>query len=443
MYQPEPDQDKAQRQANLLLVFVIGVLIGASLVAIIAISQCSSSEESPRVVVNERVITREVRKVVDVPKVVTREVEVDVTREVEVMRVVTRVVTKEVDSPRVVTRVVEVIDGTPTIPTPTPAPTKVPPTATTIPPTVAPNTSLTDAEAIELIELTCELLGAYQVDIVPHLETWADALVKLLQPENLERINSGLAGIDRAANALRQIDPHPVAENLHAQLIDAFEGYVEPVAILRDVIDDASDGASVSEARVKRAYTLFNRARDDILSVIETLDELNQTCERSTRNATPTITPSRKSVAEANSSVPSTTCNLIEVRAYVGEMLPIIAEGLDAFQRTGELINIVESNPFVVQDASWRRRMGSALDDMDIWATSTINVQPPDAISQAHQFLEAAARLYMERITPNIRRGITNIDSVPVQSVVADAYEAADLLNDGADYVEDYFERCE
>ena len=48
MYQPEPDQDKAQRHANLLLVFVIGVLIGASLVANHCDQSSSASEESSR-----------------------------------------------------------------------------------------------------------------------------------------------------------------------------------------------------------------------------------------------------------------------------------------------------------------------------------------------------------------------------------------------------------
>ncbi len=92
MYRPEPESEKAQRQANLLLVFVLGVLIGASVMAIIVSNRCEASDQRSRVV--------------DVPIVVAREV--DVTREVKV----TREVTKEVDSPRVVTRVVEVINGT-------------------------------------------------------------------------------------------------------------------------------------------------------------------------------------------------------------------------------------------------------------------------------------------------------------------------------------------
>ena len=42
--------------------------------AIIVSNRCESNERSPRYINNERVVTREVQKVVDVPKVVTREV---------------------------------------------------------------------------------------------------------------------------------------------------------------------------------------------------------------------------------------------------------------------------------------------------------------------------------------------------------------------------------
>ena len=80
-----------------------------------------------------------------------------------------------------------------------------------------------------------------------------------------------------------------------------------------------------------------------------------------------------------------------------------------------------------------------------IWTSGPRDDQypAPDTMSQAHQFFEAAAGLYMERITPNIRRGITNTDSASIRSVVADAYQAAGLLNQGTDYIEDSLERCE
>ena len=127
MYRPETDPDKAQRQANLLLMFVLGILVGAGAIAIIAISRCETSDQSQRVVSTPT--TREVTRVIEVTREVqvTREVEVEVragalvevevtqeievpveiTREVEVTRIVPLEVTKVVEVPVEVTREVE------------------------------------------------------------------------------------------------------------------------------------------------------------------------------------------------------------------------------------------------------------------------------------------------------------------------------------------------
>jgi len=108
MYQPEPDPDKGQRQANLLFIFALGALIGASLaISVIAFSRCGTSDQRPVTV--STTTTREVTRVVEVPKVVMREVEV--TREVEVPVEIRHeiVVTQEVEVPVEVVREVGVI----------------------------------------------------------------------------------------------------------------------------------------------------------------------------------------------------------------------------------------------------------------------------------------------------------------------------------------------
>ena len=179
------------------------------------------------------------------------------------------------------------------------------------------------------MEQACDLVGAYQVDIVPHIETYFDALGQVQQAENLEQMKSGLADIDRAGNALLQIDPHPVTKNLHARLIAAFEELVEATAVLQAKID----GVPVSKARDNRAEVLLNRAQDDIRSVLATLVELNQTCEQSTQNATSTVTPNTMPLAEANSSAPSTACDLARVHAYFEKVSPILEEMLGAMPK--------------------------------------------------------------------------------------------------------------
>ncbi|MYA59106.1 MAG: serine protease, partial [Chloroflexi bacterium] len=108
MYRPEPDPDKGQRQANLLFVFVLGGLIGASLaISVIVISRCGTSDRPPETVYAGTM--REVTRVVEVPKVVTREVEF--IRNIEVPVEVAReiLVTREVEVPVEVVRDVQVI----------------------------------------------------------------------------------------------------------------------------------------------------------------------------------------------------------------------------------------------------------------------------------------------------------------------------------------------
>ena len=151
MYRPEPEPDKAQRQANLLLVFVVGVLIGASVIAVVALaSQCETNDRSSRVVNTTREVTRMVEVLVEIRHevVVTQEVEVpvEVVREVEVIRnvevpvevvreieviknvevpveVVSEiVVTRDVEVPVEVTREVEVTRVVVATPTPTATP---------------------------------------------------------------------------------------------------------------------------------------------------------------------------------------------------------------------------------------------------------------------------------------------------------------------------------
>ncbi len=146
--QQDPDDSSASRRANYLFVLVAGVLIGATVMALIVSSRCEAGDRSPRYVDSERLVTREVQKVVDVP------------------RVVTRVVTKEVDSPRVVTRMVEADIGTTTS-----APTRATstPFAQLAPP--APTLSL-DAES-------CELWRDYGAELAP----LASGLVEILAEE--------------------------------------------------------------------------------------------------------------------------------------------------------------------------------------------------------------------------------------------------------------------
>ena len=345
------------------------------------------------------------------PVEVTREVPVtvEVTREVEVTRVVTREVT------RVVTVVVQ------------------PPTTLKLP---TAQTETTD----------CDLAAwqPYLLEITPLSEGFLNPAFKaneLLASDNLSPADFDRAKIlwmeaERSAAALPQIKPPVAMRALHLQLISAARGYLEATQILVDI----ANGVTVSESRENRGAELYETSLDKYanaaLAIANYPDTCNETAGRAASNVvlSPTPAPTRPSV---------TPCNFAESRAYFVEMMPIAIDGLDAFQRTEELIDNIDSNPFAVQDPSWRRRMESALDDMDTWATATINIRPPHTMSEAHQSFEAAAKLYMDRITPNIRRGIKSIDPAPIRSAVADAYQAADLLNAAVDYVEDYLERCD
>ena len=615
--QQEPEDSPAVKRANYLFVLVLGVVVGAIAMAIIASNRCEPSNQSPQVVYTTD--TREVTRVVGVPKVVTREIEV--TREVEVMRVVTRVVTKEIDSPSVATRAVEVIDGTPTTPTPTPYPTytPTPPNTTPHPPTLTPSVDVERCElwrdygatVIPLILGLLEVLAA-EVDLLVQAEEnppviWTeewqakvresltesdfsartisrtkapdqferrtrpiDTVVRSLlerntlirnafdNPESAEdwqgfvpalrkvtdlmkelydaqveealiqfdmcgtideifqtdpsptlipspattsfptvtttlrlppapvtettscdvsawrsyaleikplveefdeilrdanraifedqesredwgQLSARLVEVERAAYTLLLVVPAASAKELHNQLTSAVERVVEGTRIFRE----AFSGTPVSDSRMHRSVELYINGSDGFVDAVSAMNAYSDGCKETAESAASIVASPSTPSTSTITSPSATTCDSEDARAYLGEMLPIAAQGLGAFQRTENLVKIVESNPFAVQDVAWRSRMETALDDMDEWASATINIHPTDTMSEAHQFFETAARLYMERVTPIIRRGITNTDSASIRSVIADAYQAAGLLNQGTDYIEDRLERCE
>lgn len=297
MYRPEPDSDKAQRQANLLLVFVVGVFIGASVIAVIVLaSECGASDQSPRYVDNERVVTREVQKVVDVPKVVTR------------------VVTKEVDTQRVVTRVVEIIDGTPTTPTPAPTPTNTPtpPTATPLSstPTPSPDAELCDLWRDYGVELTSLATGLLEILVAEvDLIVEAEENPPVIWTEEWQaHVRASLTESDFSARTILQTKAPDQFERPTRRIDTVARSLLERNAAIRNAFDNPLDNPEAAEdweGFVPELRKVTGLAQDIYVAQIEegvilfqvcgTFDEIFQTDPSPTSAPSSTATPAATS----------------------------------------------------------------------------------------------------------------------------------------------------